>query len=73
MFNDKNNIMETQKWMAVTSGHSDYVKIVTEITNDLIAYYDTTSETVNDIQTMASIVVNSQNLIFKKLRDELAQ
>jgi len=65
--------METQKWMVVTSGHYDYVKIVTEITNDLIAYYGTTSNTVNEIQTMASIVVNSQNLIFKKLRHELAR
>lgn len=73
MFNDKNNIMETQKWMVVTSGNSDYVKIVTEITNDLIAYYHTSKETVNDIQKMASNVVNSQNLIFKKLRNELAR
>ena len=65
--------METQKWMVVTSGECDYVKIVTEITNDLIAYYDTTKETVNEIQTMASAVVGSQNLIFKKLRNELAR
>ena len=65
--------METQKWMVVTSGECDYVKIVTEITNDLIAYYDTTKATVNEIQTMASAVVGSQNLIFKKLRNELAR
>ena len=59
--------MENQKWMVVTSGDNDYVKIVTEIDNFTIAYYDTTKESVGLIQKIALKISDEQNRILRIL------
>ena len=61
--------MENQKWMVVTSGHNDYVKIVTEIDNFTITYYDTTNENVSLIQKIALEISDEQNRILKILKN----
>jgi hypothetical protein len=63
--------METQKWMVVTSGHEDYVKIVTEIDNFTIAYYDTDKSNVSLIQKIALEISDEQNRIVKILKKSL--
>jgi hypothetical protein len=60
--------MENQKWMVVTSGHNDYVKIVTEIDNFTIAYYDTDKKNVGLIQKIALEISDEQNRILKILK-----
>ncbi len=57
-----------EKWLLVLSGHCDYIKIVTEIEDIEIAYYDTNREDFQVIQEKAQTIVNIHNERISKQR-----
>jgi hypothetical protein len=59
--------MENQKWTVVTSGHNDYVKIVTEIDNITLAYYNVDKKDINRVQKLALSICDTQNKLIKNL------
>ena len=60
--------METQKWTTVTSGNFDYVKIIGEIDNTLIEYFNTTKENQKSVVLLASDICEKHNAIIKLIK-----
>ena len=57
-----------QKWLVETSGFFDYIKIVKQLDNEVVEYFNTTEENYQKVKKLAIDIAEKHNDIIGLLK-----